>query len=260
MDNDIEIADGLWVKLPEAELHAQIKLKEFLQDFYEATKAIYSCAVQVPTLSNKEQSLNMRVAALFLKRSLNDMRSLWLLIERGYSSQAASVGASLYENALAATIIAGNEKYANKVINSKNGDLPWGAKKLGELYSKKCQQEERQAGRENGSEEVKEHADSLYAVYKWLCKLKHPTLPSVVHDSMSASVKAGEYIVMAFPDLRDEDLAVKKNIMVIALVRVHAAVDSFFKAIELDSDASECQKFKERVDRGFEKIKEIALK
>ncbi len=50
----------------------------------------------------------------------------------------------------------------------------------------------------------------VYAIYKWLCRLKHPTLPSALHDSLSGGRGPEHgYMMMAIPDVRRENKPVK---------------------------------------------------
>jgi hypothetical protein len=96
--------ETLWDKLNEAEGSASSVLNDFLADFEAVCRSCYGLAIEVIFLPGAkepiEKTLSLRVAALFLRRALNDLRGTWVLIARGYTSQAACVAASLWENSL----------------------------------------------------------------------------------------------------------------------------------------------------------------
>lgn len=91
----------------------------------------------------------------------------------------------------------------------------------------------------------------MYSAYKWLCKIKHPTYKSALHDSMAASVRAGEYVVMAAPDLRGEDLPVKAVILTIAISRVLEAIRCFSAGVECDESGLDFNSFEVRMENAL---------
>ena len=48
--------------------------------------------------------------------------------------------------------------------------------------------------------------------------LKHPTIPSALHDAFSVSLTENEYTIMAAPDTRIEDLPSKAFILSVMIV------------------------------------------
>jgi hypothetical protein len=47
--------------------------------------------MQLPVLAKQDKgSLRLRISALYLKRMLNDVRSVWVMIRQGNTSQAGS--------------------------------------------------------------------------------------------------------------------------------------------------------------------------
>jgi len=71
-----------------------------------------------------------------------------------------------------------------------------------------------------------------YSFYRWLCRVKHPTLPSVTHDSFSAGAGSeGGYLLMALPDVRPEDLPVKTFLLMISGLNVVHAIESFCEVV-----------------------------
>jgi hypothetical protein len=77
-----------------------------------------------------------------------------------------------------------------------------------------------------------------------------------VHDASAASVTEGEYVVMAAPDVRSDDLVVKATILAIAISRVHAAVRHFAIALECDASSAEYMNFSMRMDGVLRETKE----
>src|SRR2546423_13682274 len=95
-------ADGAWQRLDNLEDAAKTTLSEQLKQFEGAFRDTYEAGVIAPVLRDDAPTeADVRCAALRFKRVLNDLRSVWVLLRSGYTSQAASVAASLYENALA---------------------------------------------------------------------------------------------------------------------------------------------------------------
>lgn len=206
-------------------------LKPFLQPITDC----YECGVEVPTLPcRRETTKDISVAALFLKRLLNDLRATWNLALLGYTSQAGSVAATAFENALAISCIAGSISRAEQFWKSKTG-LPWSVAKLCRMHARRTTEDEN-------------YWRGLYALYEWLCKVKHPTIPSALHDAFSVSLTGAEYIVMAAPDTRMEDLPSKAFILSVTVVRVTEAIKGFALARQLDFEKSNVSSWQERLD------------
>jgi hypothetical protein len=92
---------GLWLANNMMEAAAASVISQQLSPFTSTVRDCYETGVEVATLPAKGPTKShMLVAALFLKRSLNDFRATWVLLHLGYTSQAAAVAGSLYENAL----------------------------------------------------------------------------------------------------------------------------------------------------------------
>jgi hypothetical protein len=89
----------------------------------------------------------------------------------------------------------------------------------------------------------------LYGAYKWLCKIKHPTLRAGVHESGSAEGAPGEFVVIGSPDTRPEDLPVKVSILAVALMRSMEAIEAFAEARRPDLKSEEYRRFRARLDR-----------
>lgn len=241
---------GLWNALSLLELASSPKIAEMLKPFVRPITDCYECGVEVPTLPCKhETTKDIGVAALFLKRSLNDLRATWNLLLLGYTSQAGSVAAAAFENALAISCIAGSINRAEQFLKSKTG-LPWSVANL-------CRMQASQ------TKEGENYWKISYSQYKWLCQVKHPTIPSALHDAFSVSLNGLEYIVMGAPDTRTEDLPSKAFILSVTILKVTEAIRSFALARELDLEESNVISWQERFDSivtNLDKAVEPAMK
>ena len=226
---------GLWNALSPLELASSSKIAEMLKPFVRPITECYECGVEVPTLPCKhEKTKDVGVAALFLKRSLNDLRATWNLLLLGYTSQAGSVAAAAFENALTISCIAGSINRAEQFLKSESG-LPWSVADL-------CRMQASQ------TKESENYWEVLYSQYKWLCKVKHPTIPSALHDAFSVSLTGSEYIVMGAPDTRTEDLPSKAFILSVTILRVTEAIRSFALARRLDFEKRNVVSWQNRLD------------
>ena len=84
-------------------------------------------------------------------------------------------------------------------------------------------------GHAPGSKEYENQWRALYAHYVWLCQTKHPTMPSVIHDTSASAVRDG-YVVMALPNVRPQDLPLKAQVAIISLHRAHESIEAFVNA------------------------------
>jgi hypothetical protein len=245
----IKNSHGLWNALSPLELAESPKIAKMLKPFLQPITDCYECGVEVPTLSCKrEKAKDIAIAALFLKRLLNDLRATWNLLLLGYTSQAGSIGAAAFENALIISCLAGNVHRAEKMCNHKSGGSPWSVADLCKMYAHQSKERDKRSGKILSDQEYDTQGEALYAQYQWLCKVKHPTLPSALHDALSVSLQADEYIIMAAPDARTEDLPNKAFILSVTILRVLEAIDSFALVRELDYKDSNVISWKERFD------------
>lgn len=255
--------EGLWLACEEMEAAASFAIHKQLSAFEPVLKACYEAGVLGPTLPGKRHlEFDTRLAALFLKKALNDLRSTWLLVRVGYTSQAASVAASLFENALTVVCLAGKPENLEKIRTAKGGDLPWTPQQLSKILADQWREEARITGIKYSQEDYELAWREVYAGYKWLCKLKHPTIGSASHDAGSTSLTIGEYIVMAAPDTRPEDVIVKATILAISTNRIREALRSFSFALECDTSTPQYKSFVDRVNEvkvgGLQAYKSLA--
>lgn len=220
--------DGLWDALDEMEPSARIKLASSLVPFEKALRLCYEAGVEAPTLSaSRHAEEDVRCAALFLKRCLNDLRATWLLVRVGYTSQAASIAASLWENALVVSVVAGRAAEIQELQNAGDGEIPWGPIRLAQKLADLWQEETLRKSQPFPDSEREKAWREVYSAYKWLCQIKHPTVRSTIYDAPATTVESGAYVVMAAPDMRDADLVVKATVLTISLSRSLEAVRRF---------------------------------
>src|SRR5437879_3671711 len=129
-------ADNAWLRLGELEHFANKKLSGQLSAFEGPFRDTYEAGIIVPVLrANGLAILDVRCAALFFKRVLNDLRSVWLLLRTGYTSQAASVAASLYENSLAATCLLQSNDNIADFHADPHEEIPWSVTDMAKMVA-----------------------------------------------------------------------------------------------------------------------------
>lgn len=233
-------ADGAWQRLDDLEDRAKATLSELLKPFETAFRDTYEAGVIAPVLREYAPvEADVCCAALHFKRVLNDLRSVWLLLRSGYTSQAASVAASLYENALATICLTASAKNVQTYLANDSGELPWTPMAMTKMVVE-------HEGHVPGSKDYENQWRALYAHYVWLCQTKHPTMPSVVHDTSASAVRDG-YVVTASPSVRPQDLPLKAQVAAIALHRTHEGIDAFVKVFGFKGDPPNIHRFPERL-------------
>ena len=93
---------GTWGLLNRAEHSSSLALAKSLAEFEEAFEVAYEAGVIAPALKKLNEKSDFRHAALYFRRALNDFRTVWLLLGRGYTAQASTSAGSLFETSLAA--------------------------------------------------------------------------------------------------------------------------------------------------------------
>ena len=229
--------DDYWDYLPHLEAmaidHSLIELKEW--DLL-AEKCM-TLAIKAPLIqgqgSNHEAN---KLASAFLKRSMSDFRSIWLLIKWGYLYQAACVAASLYENSLVVECIVGRKDLADKILNNKNQDVPWSAVQLSKMAAYKDLYGDIPNKLPDSDKEFDLTWKLCYHNYKLLCKMKHPTLQQVKDEADSSKNAKGQFAVLPIPDLRKDNLGLKHMLIIISIIRLIAASNSLAQAKSLKDD------------------------
>ncbi|WP_133256883.1 hypothetical protein [Hymenobacter edaphi] len=232
--------DGLWAACTQTELAAITTLEEKMQPFSKVIGNLYESGVEVLTLPGQRHHLDdVLISALLLKRVLNDLRTVWITLLSGYTSQAASIAASLYEHALSINAIAGNPDKCRLLKNSSSGDLPWSPMELAKLFANQMKEESIIINKSFDQLDERLICLEVYSAYKFLCKIKHPTLRSVLHDSQSTALDNKPYVVMSLPDTREEDMPIKATILIISISRTYQAIRrlSFYLKCDIRSEA-----------------------
>ena len=238
-------ADGAWLRLDSLEAAAQEKLAEQLRLFEAPFRDTYEAAVIAPVLrAGAPVESDVRCAALHFKRVLNDLRSVWLLLRMGYASQAAAVAASLYENALATVCLTISADNVQTYLKSDSGELPWKPMAMAKMVVE-------HEGKIPGTADYENGWRALYAHYVWLCQTKHPTMPSVVHDTRASTVRNG-YVVMALPNVHAQDLPLKAQVAIISLHRAHESIEFLLRAFGFKEPWPDTHRFAERFSRAKE--------
>jgi hypothetical protein len=241
--------EAIWHALDDIEL---VVKSQVLAEFSEWHAVVRTCeelgmlAPMVPSQNSGDFSLI--TAGPFLKRALNDLRAVWLLIERGYSTQAASVAASLYENALTAAAIAGNDKLAREAKQTKYAEIPWTPKRLAQLNARREISIREKPENKLSNKEYEDAWTISYFNYKWLCQIKHPTWQAVYHDIQGSLINNVEYAIRPGPNNIADDKQLKARILGVSLSQTFIAARSFFLALSSDVSSAEYQAFESKAN------------
>lgn len=236
-------ADGAWERLDALEVAAEEKVSKQLHEFAAPFGDAYEAGVIVPVLRSKGlATIDVRTAALFFKRVLNDLRGVWLLLRIGYTSQAASVAASLYESALATTCLLQSNDNITNFHADPHGEIPWSITDMAKMVV-------RGEGKKPQSKEFENSWRALYAHYCWLCQIKHSSRESVIHDTSASSLAEKGYVVMALPNVRSEDVSVKSMVAIISLHRTLDCIEAFAQALGFREKLPDDFGFAERFHR-----------
>jgi hypothetical protein len=242
--------EGLWKSCDIMELSVVNELHKQLSAFEKPLTDCYEAGVQAATIVGKRNhEEDMRIAAMFLKRTLTDLRAIWILMCSGYTSQAAAVCVALFEHALSVNCLAGNAENAKKLLKTNGGDLPWSPLELSKIVAHQAKED---AISRRASWTLRDYElvwREVYAGYKFLCKIKHPTLRSVAHDLTSTNIRPNEFVVMAAPNFEAEDLPLKVTIIAIAISRTTSSIDRFVSGIQCSKEDARFKDFDARLSR-----------
>jgi len=250
MRDPTQSPEGLWEALGEAESAASALLLGRLKPFREPVRDCYEAGVQSQCLlpCARRSTTDLRVAALYLKRVLMDLRATWLLCIRGYTSQAAAVAASLFENALASEIVSGDPEKAAQCLEEPTGGLPWSVREMTNLRVPRREAAAQLRGQTFTDTERLSAGDITYYTYRWLCKMKHPTTPSLVHDASGTKLGDRTFVVMALPNVHEDDLTLKGLILTDVVLEAKSSVHAFAEAHEPDRASPAHRDFAERME------------
>jgi len=246
----IKTVESIWAQLPDLEAMSQATVDAGLRGWEKLVIACLEAGMLAPMVpTSKPMDMRLVTAAPFLKCALDDLRATWLLIHRGYTAQAASVAASLFENALVAAVIAGSTDLANQAKKSKDGEIPWGAKELCQLDVKREMAISKVNGKPYTQKMYEDGWTISYFHYKWLCQVKHPTWQAAIHALKSTLVNEKEFAVRPGPNNLDDDLQVKARVIAIALIKTLQAIKSFFLTLNGHEGSAEYSTFEDKVNQ-----------
>ena len=243
-----EFIEGAYSALEEIESLSRESLRAELLDWDEIIKSCIEAGGLAPTLPAKNHGLpRINAAAPFLKRALTDLRAIHLLIRIGYTSQAASIAASLWENALTAAVLAESESLTNQAKSTKFAEIPWAPTQLAKLNAKR-ELKIQYKGQPYTQKEFEDNWTISYYNYKWLCQIKHPTWQSAFHDVKSAKTTEDQYAIFPFPCNFPEDMHLKFAILGNSVSKTLEAVKSFFLSLECDEGNEGYSKFESKIN------------
>ena len=261
MTAKIQTVESIWAQLPDLEAICAANVSSKLAGWEELIIACLEAGMLAPMIPCKVQmDTRLVTAAPFLKCSLDDLRGVWVLVERGYTSQAAAVAAALFENALTATIIAGSNELAQQARKSKDGEIPWGAKDLCQLATKQDMQRDGSNKEKNAQKQYEDNWTIAYFHYKWLCQVKHPTWQAATHAIRSTVVKKCEYAVRPGPNNLEDDFQVKARVLAVSLTKTLSAIRSFFLTLNGDEKSKEYEAFEEKFSKAYLGVMELIKK
>jgi hypothetical protein len=180
-----------------------------------------------------------------------------VLLRIGYTAQAGAIGASLWESALATVAIICEPTAAKNSRDTVQGVLPWSAKDLAQIAAKQMQKRALIEKRSFSDSEFEAQWRALYGMYNWFCNLKHPTTRAVYHDAKNTQVSPHNYILMAVPDTRDEDLRMKHSIVVLASQPLCQALRCYGEWVDPDRQSKGSERYFELLDEAQNDIAEL---
>lgn len=250
--------ESIWPVLPDLEKASQEGMDPSLKAWEELVACCIEAGALAPMIpSQKIGDLRLVTAAPFLKCTLDDLRGMWLLIESGYTSQAAAVAAALFENALTAAVIAGSTELAQQARKTKHAQIPWGAKELCQLDTKREIKFAQQRGEKSTQKMYEDEWTISYFHYKWLCQVKHPTWQAATHAIKATAVSEREYAVRPGPNNLPQDVQVKVRIVAVSLTKSLQAVRSFFMTLDGDEKSEEYEAFEDKFNKVYFGVMEL---
>lgn len=257
----LSAVEAVWPLLDDVEHAVKDQVVAEFSEWQAVVQACEEAGMLAPMVpATNSGALSLIAAGPFLKRTLNDLRAVWLLIERGYSTQAASVAASLYENALTAAAIAGDDKLAQVAKKTKYAEIPWSPKQLAQLNARREMVIQEKSGRESSAKEYEDAWTISYFNYKWLCQLKHPTWQAVYHDVQGALVNGSEYAIRPGPNSIADDAQLKARILGVSVSQTFIAARSFFLALDGEESSPEYVAFEDRANFVHSEIRRLMKK
>jgi hypothetical protein len=236
--------EPLWSELETIEGKAITAIAKQIAAFELPVRLCFEAGCLAPTLEGQRRgTIDLSITGMFLKRVLTDLRTIWLLLVRGYTTQAGSLAATLFENALVVAVVAGNEARA-KEIQRADG-IPWSTQELTKMQAAIWTKDAIERGQPYTKKEQAEAWQLTYFQYKWMCQLKHPSPQTVKHDASATLVDDRNFAVVVLPDVRKENLPVKIAMLGSTLHRAIEAIKRFALAMNCDKEHAKYKRFDE---------------
>lgn len=246
----IETIESIWGQLADLERISRESREPSLKPWAELISSCIEAGALAPMVPSKNSGdLRLITAAPFLKCTLDDLRAMWLLVEIGYTAQAAAVAAVLFENALTTAVTAESEDLALQARKAKHAQIPWGAKELCQLDAKREMRLGEQHDRKTTQKIYEDNWTISYFNYKWLCQIKHPTWQTATHAIKSTIVAGREYAVRPGPNTLPQDIHLGARVVGISLTKALQAIKSYFLALEGDQESDEYIAFEKKVNK-----------
>jgi hypothetical protein len=128
-----------------------------------------------------------------------------------------------------------------------HGEIPWRIIEMAKMVV-------RAEGRPAGCTEFENSWRALYAHYVWLCQIKHSSRDSVMYDTRASKLTGEGYVVMAIPNVLEEDVSTKARVAVIALLRTLDCIEAFSEVFGFAGNLPADYGFAERVRRAHDAV------
>lgn len=153
--------------LGESEIKAIKSLEKEFKEHNEFSLGVYNLISEaiskLPVIAIKKLPKSRLASTLIICRISNDLRCVALLAKRGYTAQALTLAASVYEASFTVDYIADNDNIAQEWL--KHNDP---IKFFKEIYFLT-----REAVAKRDVSDVNKQADKLYKIYRQFCWAKH---------------------------------------------------------------------------------------
>lgn len=234
---DLVEAGKPWSDLDGLEMSAREIIETRLELLHRAVRFAYMAGGTAPDVPGRRRSEpDVKYAALFLRRTLIDLRSVWLLARSGYTSQAVTVASTLFEHSLVVCVVAGSPEQYVRLRDREVTKNPWNARELCQLYAKGFRAQGAAAGLTLTDEQEKRIADGRYEkTYEKLCRLKHPNRWNIEREQGAAAIN-GRVTIAAAPDTTDEGNLAKGFALWVAAHYTNEAARQFVIGLDVDQD------------------------
>lgn len=219
----------LWNELDRLEQELREREGPLLGRLAPAVAVLHDAPAALVALSaSAPDQPHLIVAGEALKRALEDLRALWILLESGHSVAAWAVGADLWEHAMLATCAAGDAEFAAQFTKTEPierpepGDLALEAVKLLAV----------------AGDDPERMMQEFSVGYEWLRQLKHKDYPALSRSGVTNADGALPLGATPEPVSDFDDIRMLLAVAFIALRRALAQLASAL-GIDLAAEGSE---------------------